>query len=206
MEDREIVEKVLSGDRDAFGILVERYQTKVYNMALRMVNNVDDAADMTQEVFLRAWKSLPAFQFESAFSTWLFRMTHNICIDHLRARQRKPTVSMTVYDDGGEESTQLDLPDTGPDPEEAAILSENRALLARALAMMPPEPREILVMRAINDMSYQQIASILHLQEGTVKSRLSRARALLKKNLTELGNNSPPGTSKPAERRMRNAL
>lgn len=206
MEDRDIIEQVLAGDTDAFGQLVERYQSKVYNLALRMTGSEDDASDMAQEAFLRAWRSLPAFQFESAFSTWLFRLTHNICIDHLRAQKRRPTVSLTVADDEGEEAVQLDVPDPAPDPELAAILAEDRALLAMAMAQLPEGFREILTLRAINDLSYSEIAEILHLQEGTVKSRLSRARAQLRTILTQIGNNSAPASSNPKERRMRNAL
>ncbi len=206
MDEREIIERVLAGDNDAFGVLVERYQSKVYNLALRMTGSEDDAADMAQETFLRAWRSLPAFQFESAFSTWLFRMTHNICIDHLRSKKRKPTVSLTMQDDGGEETAQLDLPDPGPDPEQSLLQSEERTLVARALQALPADYREILTLRAIDDLSYQKIAEILHLQEGTVKSRLSRARAQLRKNVLAMGNNSEDPASNQAERRMRNAL
>ena len=206
MDERKIIERVLAGDNDAFGELVERYQTKVYNLALRMTGNEVDAEDMAQETFLRAWRSLPAFQFESAFSTWLFRLTHNICIDHLRAQKRRPAVSLTVAEDEGEETVQLDVPDPSPGPEAAAILAEDHALLAAAMAQLPADYREILTLRAINDLSYSQIAEILHLQEGTVKSRLSRARTQLRAILTEIGNNSGPPSSNPTERRMRNAL
>ena len=206
MDEREIIERVLAGDNDAFGVLVERYQSKVYNLALRMTGSEDDAADMAQETFLRAWRSLPALQFASAFSTWLFRMTHNICIDHLRSKKRKPTVSLTMQDDGGEETAQLDLPDPGPDPEQSLLQSEERTLVARALQALPADYREILTLRAIDDLSYQKIAEILHLQEGTVKSRLSRARAQLRKNVLAMGNNSEDPASNQAERRMRNAL
>lgn len=206
MEDREIIEQVLAGDTDAFGLLVERYQNKVYSLALRMVGNEDDACDMAQEAFLRAWRSLKAFHFDSSFSTWLFRLTHNVCIDQLRSRQRKPTVSLTVSEDGGEEASQLDLPDPDPDPEQLLLLAEDRALLARAMDALAPDYREILTLRAIDDLSYGQIASILHLQEGTVKSRLSRARAQLRDKLLQIGNNPLSASSKPAERRMRNDL
>ena len=206
MDDREIIERVLAGDNNAFGELVERYQVKVYNLALRLTGNEDDACDMAQEAFLRAWRSLGAFQFESAFSTWLFRLTHNVCIDHLRSRQRKSAVSLTVQDDESSELSQLDLPDPAPDPEQALLLAEDRALVAQALAALPADYREILTLRAINDLSYQQIAEILHLQEGTVKSRLSRARAQLRNKVLELGNYSAQSSSKEAERRMRNAL
>ena len=111
-----------------------------------------------------------------------------------------------MQDEESSELTQLDLPDPGPNPEEALLMAEDRALVAQALAALPTDFREILTLRAINDLSYQQIAEILHLQEGTVKSRLSRARAQLRNKVLELGNNSVQSSSKEAERRMRDAL
>lgn len=206
MEDREIIKQVLSGDSDAFGLLVERYQNRIYSLALRITGNEDDACDMAQETFLRAWRSLSAFKFECAFSTWLFRLAHNICLDHLRAVKRRPAVSLTVADDDGEQAAQLDLPDPAPDPEQAALRAEEHAALARALSALPADYREILTLRAIDDLSYSEIAAILHLQEGTVKSRLSRARAQLRNKLLQNGNNSSSEASSLTERRVRDAL
>ena len=189
MEDKDIIEQVLGGDNDAFGLLVEKYQTKVYNLALRMSGNEDDAFDLAQESFVRAWRNLGGFQFESSFSTWLFRLTSNICLDFLRARKRRAAVSLTMTDDEDEE-TQLAVPDPGKTPEEAVIAAEDRALLTRALNELPADQRQILTLRAIDDLSYAEIAEILQLQEGTVKSRLSRARAALRNKLLQIGNKS----------------
>ena len=189
MEDRDIIERVLGGDNDAFSLLVEKYQTKVYNLALRMSGNEDDAFDLAQESFVRAWRNLGGFQFESSFSTWLFRLTSNICLDFLRARKRRAAVSLTMTDDEDEE-TQLAVPDPGKTPEEAVIAAEDRALLTRALNELPADQRQILTLRAIDDLSYAEIAEILQLQEGTVKSRLSRARAALRNKLLQIGNKS----------------
>ena len=198
MDEREIIERVRAGDNDAFGALVDRYQSRVYSLALRMCGNEDDALDLSQEAFLRAWRNLPNFQFESAFSTWLFRLTHNICIDFLRSRKRKAAVSLTVSQDG-EEEAQFDLPDPAPDPEQALLMAEDRALVAKALAALPAEQREIIVLRAVNGLSYGEIAAILKLQEGTVKSRLSRARAALRNKFLQFGNNFEPAASNLSE-------
>ena len=162
MEDKDIIERVLGGDNDAFGLLVEKYQTKVYNLALRMSGNEDDAFDLAQESFVRAWRNLGGFQFESSFSTWLFRLTSNICLDFLRARKRRAAVSLTMTDDEDEE-TQLAVPDPGKTPEEAVIAAEDRALLTRALNELPADQRQILTLRAIDDLSYAEIAEILQL-------------------------------------------
>lgn len=200
MEDKEVIERVLAGDNDAFGLLVEKYQTKVYNLALRMCGNEDDAFDLSQDSFLRAWKSLGSFQFESSFSTWLFRLSSNICLDFLRAKKRRAAVSLTMVSDEDEE-TQLDLPDSGPTPEEAALAAEDRQILMRAINSLPADQRQIITLRAINDLSYTQIAEILNIQEGTVKSRLSRARTALRNKLLQNGNNSDTTSSIRIERR-----
>ena len=200
MEEREIIERVVAGDSDAFGLLVEKYQTKVYNLALRMCGNEDDAFDLSQDAFVRAWRSLGSFQFESSFSTWLFRLTSNICLDYLRAKKRRAAVSLTMSGDD-EEETQLDIPDPGMGPEEAAIAAEDKRLLMEALNSLPADQRQIITLRAINDLSYAEIAQILNLQEGTVKSRLSRARTALRNKLLQSGNNSENDSSRKTERR-----
>ena len=200
MDEQAIIERVLAGDNNAFGELVEAYQTKVYNLALRMCGSQDDAFDLAQEAFFRAWRGLSGFQQESAFSTWLFRLTANVCLDWLRAKKRRPTVSLTSVDDEGEE-TQLDVADPAKGPEELLLAAEDRAALARAMNALPVEYREILTLRAINDLSYTEIAAVLKLREGTVKSRLSRARLALRNKLLQNGNKSESEASIPSERR-----
>ena len=200
MDEKAIIEKVLAGDSNAFGQLVEAYQDKVYNLALRMCGNADDAFDLSQEAFFRAWRGLSGFQFESAFSTWLFRLTSNVCLDWLRAKKRRPTVSLTTLDDEGEE-TQLDVPDPGKSPEELLLAAEDRSALTKALNELPVEYRQILTLRAIDDLSYTEIAEVLHLREGTVKSRISRARLALRKKLLQNGNKLESEASIPSERR-----
>ena len=200
MEDKEIIEQVLAGDNNAFGALVERYQTRVYNLALRMCGNPDDAFDLAQEAFFRAWRGLPGFQFDSAFSTWLFRLSANVCLDWLRAKKRRPTVSLTTVDDEDEE-VQLELPDPGKSPEELVLAAEDRAALTKALNGLPVEYRQILTLRAIDDLSYTEIAEVLQLREGTVKSRLSRARVALRNKLLQNGNKTESEASISSEGR-----
>ena len=182
------VKKAASGDADAFEQLVLKYQTPIYNLCFRMVGNAEDAADLSQESFLKAWNHLSSFHFEAAFSTWLYRLASNTCLDFLRSVKRHPQVSLTVEDNDGEEAT-LDIPDSAPSPEESLISSEEAALLARAMAELEPEQRQILTLRVVNEMSYADIADILRIREGTVKSRLSRAREALRKKLLIIGNN-----------------
>ena len=202
MDEKMIIEQVLAGDSNAFGALVEIYQDRVYNLALRMCGNPDDAFDLSQEAFFRAWRGLSGFQGEAAFSTWLFRLTANVCLDWLRAKKRRPTVSLTAVDDDGEE-VQMEIADPGKSPEEILEAAEDRAALAKAMNQLPVEYRQILTMRAINDMSYTEIAEALQLREGTVKSRLSRARLALRNLLVKSGNKSNSETSISTGRRDR---
>lgn len=200
MDEKAIIKQVLAGDNDAFGILVETYQDRVFNLALRMSGNTDDAFDLAQEAFFRAWRGLSGFQFEASFSTWLFRLTSNVCLDWLRAKKRRPTVSLTSV--GNEEETvQLDLPDPGMGPEELLIAAENRSTLAAAMNALPVEYRQILTLRAIDGLSYTEIAEVLQLREGTVKSRLSRARVALRNKLLQNGNKTESEASISSEGR-----
>ena len=199
MDEREIIEKVRQGDTQAFEVLVERYQTKVYNLALRMCGNEDDAFDLAQDAFIRAWKSLGSFQFESAFSTWLFRLTSNLCLDYLRAKKRRAAISLTMSGEEDEQA-QLDVPDPAMTPEEAVLASEDKAILMEAINSLSADYRQIITLRAINDLSYAEIAKVLQIQEGTVKSRLSRARAELKNKLLQIGNKKKKKPSTITER------
>lgn len=194
MEDKELIERARAGDNSAYEALVTKYQQRVYNLALRMSCNEDDAFDLSQEVFLKAWRGLETFQFESAFSTWLYRLTTNACLDFLRSQKRHKTVSMTCEDDDGDE-TQLDVADSAPDPEQAAISSEDREHLTLAMAALDDQARAIITLRVINDLSYEKIAEVLGIPEGTVKSRLSRAREKLKKKLLQIRNNPEAAAS-----------
>lgn len=188
MEEAKLIQMAQKGDSSAFEQLVLLYQKRVYNLALRMVCNADDAFDISQEAFIKAWKNLPNLKADAAFSTWLFRLTSNECIDFLRRAKRQKTVSLTVESD--EEETQLDMPDSAPTPEEHAISQDERECLARAMAALPPDHRQILALRIIDDLDYRQIAEVLDIAEGTVKSRLARARENLRKNLARQRNNS----------------
>ncbi len=183
MEEKQWIEQAAAGDAAAFEVLVLRYQTQVYSLALRMVGNEADAQDLAQEAFVRVWKSLPSFQFSAQFSTWLYRLTTNICIDFLRAQKKHRQISLTIA-----EEEQWDLEDPSPQPEDLVLAQDARETLTRAMDSLDPEERQILLLRSVNDCSYQQIGDIMGLREGTVKSRLSRAREQLRKKLSKSGN------------------
>lgn len=197
MQDELLIRRAQRGDADAFEQRLLEHQKNVYNLCYRMAGNPDDAMDLSQETFLRAWRCLDQYQFASAFSTWLYRLCSNICIDFLRRRRRQQTVPLTFEDADGEEQTYA-VPDAQPLPEEQVELKLTRETLAAAMAQLLPEHRAVLQLRVVNEMSYEQIADVLDIQTGTVKSRLSRARNQLKKIL-ERGNLSRRASSESME-------
>ena len=197
LQDELLIRRAQRGDADAFEQLLLEHQKNVYNLCYRMAGDPDDAMDLSQETFLRAWRCLDQYQFASAFSTWLYRLCSNICIDFLRKRRRQQTVPLTFEDADGEEQTYA-VPDAQPLPEEQVELKLTRETLQAAMAQLLPEHRAVLQLRVVNEMSYEQIAEVLDIQIGTVKSRLSRARNQLKKIL-ERGNLSRRASSESME-------
>lgn len=185
--DNAIIESVLQGDVNAFEKLVTKYEKTVYNLALRMTGNAEDAADMTQESFLKAYRSLTSFRGESKFSVWLYRITSNVCLDFLRSKSRRPVLSLTVEDSDGEE-TELEIPDLSADPEEKLLSSLTREAVQRGLDSLPAQQKEILLLREISGLSYGEISETLGLEISTVKTRIFRARKRLAAFLVEDGN------------------
>lgn len=194
------MKKAAAGNAEAFEQLVLQYQTPIYNLCLRITGNPEDAADMTQESFLKAWRSLDSFHFEAAFSTWLYRLASNTCLDFLRSSKRRREISLTVEDEGGE-AQLLDLPDPAPTPESTLLASEENAQLSAAMGQLDTEQRRILTLRVVNDLSYTEIAAVLNIKEGTVKSRLARARENLRKKLLQTGNKTESNPSNQQKRK-----
>lgn len=184
MEERWI-ERAKKGSKDAFARLLERYERLVYHHALRMAGSVEDAEDLTQEVFLKAWMGLPSFQGDSSFSTWLYRLTNNACIDFLRReKKRRGDISL----DAGERDTCAQMPDPAPSPQTELEGDELRRAVQTGLGQLTADHRQVLVLREIDGLSYEEIGQILNLNPGTVKSRIARARLALAKFLRKNGN------------------
>lgn len=174
-DDLCLVQRTLEGDKEAFSRLVERYQSVVYSVAYRTVGSAEEAADMTQEAFLRAYRALDSYKPEYKFSTWVCRIASHACIDLLR-RQRP----QTLPDDDLE---RLAGDDGGPSPLEEYERSETAGTLQQAIASLPEKYRLALVLRYIEDMTYEDIAAALDMPLGTVKTHLRRARLMLKERL-----------------------
>ena len=184
-EESALIARVLAGDADAFEPLVLEHQTNVYRLALRLMGNEADAADAAQDAFLKAYTSLSSFRGDSRFSVWLYRLTNNVCIDALR--RRRDTVPLETEDAQGE-AEELPLPDERWSPEILAERAEDIRAVRTAMAALPPDCREILTLREIGGLSYEELSAALHLELGTVRSRLSRARKKLADELMKSGN------------------
>jgi RNA polymerase sigma-70 factor (ECF subfamily) len=168
--DDEWVRAARAGDRTAFSALVRHHQRSLYRYLLRMVGRPEEAMELTQETFVRAWQGLPQWQPDARFRTWLFTIGSNAALDVLRRRR---TVEFVPLDD------VFEAAHPGAGPERQAQATQEVRRLEAALARLTPEHREILLLREVEDMSYEEIARVLGLTEGTVKSRLARARVAL---------------------------
>ena len=185
--ERELVSRARAGDTAAFEQLMLDNQDRVYTLCLRMTGDREDALDLAQETFFNAWRGLSSFQGNSSFSTWVYRLASNACIDFLRKRKRRQQgESPHSLDD--EEAGWAEPADWEQDPHRKLEQSERGRALARGLERLPEYQRRPLVLRELSGLSYQEIAQALDLDLGTVKSRIARARLALRKILLEDGN------------------
>lgn len=176
-----LITECKNGNRDAFNKLVLMYQDRVVGYAYGMLSNRDDAYDAAQEIFIKVYKNISLFEGKASFSTWLFRISSNVCKDILRKRQSQPI--HTSINSSDFEDENKDIEDTRYTPESAFEKSERQRIVHRALAEIKKEYREIIIYCDIEGQSYEETAKILDCPVGTVKSRLSRARIALKKQL-----------------------
>lgn len=171
--DHFIVERVLNGDREAFRELVEKYQGTVYRIAYSMCGNAEEAHDTVQEVFYRAFRNLASYQTQWAFTTWIRRITVNYMLDQ-RKKKRVLTQSITTEDD-----TVMDFTDETHDPRKDFMEEQKQKMVFNAINQLPEKYREVLVLRHIEDLSYEEIAQTLAMPLGTVMTHIHRARTKL---------------------------
>lgn len=175
-EDLHLVERTLRGEREAFGHLVKKYEGLVYNLTYRMTGSREEAADMAQEAFLRAYRSLASYNPEYKFTTWICKIASHACIDHLRRQRTRsmPDEDLDRLADGGESLSA----------HEEYERAETGRVIREALATLPEKYRTVLVLRYMEDMTYEDIAETLDIPLGTVKTHLRRARLLLQEKLS----------------------
>lgn len=184
--DEELVGLCLQGDEGAYEELVCRYSRGVYNYVVRLIGYQEEARDATQEAFIKAFRALGSFKPQNKFKSWLFRIAHNHCIDILR--RRRPTVSLDIMrEDDDEGASPIQLADGGADPERRMLASETGEWLQKAVEKLPEAYREVIILRHFQELSYQEIAQILKLPLGTVKTNIFRARELIRKQMLEWG-------------------
>ena len=186
-DEQNIIRQVIEGNSDAFEALVLDNQTQVYNLCLKMTGNEEDAFDLSQEAFLKAYTNLSKFRGESKFSVWLYRLTGNICIDFIRKKRRLRESSLSSDGDDGDDA-EFQIPDDRFSPETELEKKELNRAVNEGLLQLPAEYREILILRELNGLSYDDISKALALDIGTVKSRIFRARKKLCMILLRHGN------------------
>ncbi len=188
MNDREreadLIARAVAGDGEAFGDLVAPFEDRVYGLAYRMSGNREDAYDLAQEAFLKAYRALARFKGQSSFSTWLYRVVSNTCLDQIRRQKRcGPVTSLDDPVDTGGGTLLREAADTTFEPEQLALRSETAREIEAAVAGLHPDHRLAILLRDYEDLPYQQIAQAMGCSLGTVKSRISRARSTLRDRL-----------------------
>ena len=195
MNERELILLLQEGNEAAFETLVRQYEKKVYTLCRRMCASDEDAQEAAQDAFLAVWRSIGSFRQESSFSTWLYRLATNACIDLLRRNKRNGAGGVSLDD----EETVLELVDDAPLPQQELEHKETQRMIREGLAALPDDYRSILLLREAEGLSYAEIAQVTQLELGTVKSRINRARALLRNYLTASGNFFEYASSKVTE-------
>jgi RNA polymerase sigma-70 factor (ECF subfamily) len=192
--EAELLARARRGDADAFAALVEPLQRRAFNLALRMLGDPDEAADVAQDALVRAYTRLGDFRGEASFATWLHRIVHNTALDALRWRARHPVEFLDPSPAAGDDPPR-EVAAAGEGPEAAAVRADERRAILRALAALSPEFRAAVILRDVQGLDYDEVAAVTGVSLGTVKSRLHRARARLRQLLAAGAGTSAPHPS-----------
>lgn len=184
VSDHQLIDAVRGGDEDAFAEIVARYRNPITNYLYRFLNDYEEAVDLAQETFVRVYFAIDRYHTAYAFSTYIYRIATNLAISEIRKRKRRTLLSLTgLFQGEDEEQTEFQPPDTRSRPDDDLVDSEREQVIAKAIATLPPKYRVPIILRDIEGLSYDEIASVMGLGLGTTKSRINRARALLKEKL-----------------------
>ncbi len=183
-EDALLIRRALSGDQRAYKKLRQKYHESIYNLIYRMIRDKDEVEDLTQEAFIKAFMSLSSFNDEFAFSTWLYKIATNNCIDYIR-RKKLQTFSIDKPIESKDSDYSFELPDSTYEPDQDLIDRQRKKLLDDAINSLPAKYRHVIHLRHVEEKEYQEIAAILKLPLGTVKAHIFRAREMLNKFLRE---------------------
>ncbi|MEK7469779.1 MAG: sigma-70 family RNA polymerase sigma factor [Planctomycetota bacterium] len=182
--DADLIRRSQGGDGDAYGKLVVKYQDLVYNAVFRMVNREDEAADIAQEAFVKGWRALGSFEGRAQFGTWIYRIAINACISNRRGMKRRKATSLnSAMGSGDDGEGGMDVADDAPEPAERLVENENQRMVQDAIGELEHEFRTMIVLRDLEGRPYEEIAEVLEVPVGTVRSRLHRARQALKDKL-----------------------
>jgi RNA polymerase sigma-70 factor (ECF subfamily) len=199
-DEKRLIEACIQGEDKAYRELYRRHGQRVYQLAFRYFNNPDDAADITQETFMRIYRSIATYRSEAKLSTWIHRIAVNLCLDELRRRKRNNEMSMDAHLLTEEGEMELQLKDPSPGPHQQTESLHRMEALKKHLASLPDEQKTAVILRDINNLSYQEIAKILECNLGTVKSRINRGRIALRELLLKEGELFPLGASHNSRR------
>ena len=177
-DDRELVAASKAGNQDAFAQLVQLHQRRVFGLVFRVLQQYEEASEVTQETFLAAWQGLPSFRGDARFSTWLYRIAYNCCLKQLEQRRRDQALRAAVQAEQSFHEVNCDEPAT-----EQLEVRERQALVREHLSLLPAKYRIVLILRHLQEMTYEEMADILTIPIGTIKTHLFRARNLLKERL-----------------------
>jgi RNA polymerase sigma-70 factor (ECF subfamily) len=179
----ELMAKIAEGDEDAFEILVNRHQTSVLNLIYRFIGDRTQAKDLAQEVFIRVWQSAGSYQPKAKFTTWVYRITANLCFNELKSARRKKWFSFNRSDEDGEHTFEETLADSAPSAEDLLLEKERSRQISDALQCLPENQRMALILKRYDALSYQEIAQVIGCSVSAVESLLVRAKRTLQEKL-----------------------
>jgi RNA polymerase sigma-70 factor (ECF subfamily) len=183
LSSEDLMARIAKGDEDAFEILVTRHQTSVLNLIYRFIGDRTQAKDLAQEVFIRVWQAAKSYKPEAKFTTWIYRITANLCFNELKSARRKKWLQFLRPEGDHEVQTEEDFPDSSPSPEDLLLAKERSRQISDALQRLPGNQRMALILKRYDDLSYEEIARIMDCSVSAVESLLVRAKRTLQEKL-----------------------